>query len=170
MTSDKTAKPDLTAEQCLAMLDIIGARSPDAGTRRPSFLMGILLCFLENGLHGLDRTELRLAAAGYADAVVELTGGQPAQARRGWAVLINARLNRTAIELQEATEGTGSIFVDVAGPAMLVASNLMNVLNHRTLTEEEIRATVATAEGNLQTLHRNFDLLKDTLRDRGVQL
>jgi hypothetical protein len=62
------------------------------------------------------------------------------------------------------------MFIEVAAPAMLVAANLLNVLNHTGLTQDVMRETIAYAEHNLRAARRSLAALRETLRRQGFQL
>lgn len=154
-------------------LDVLGLkRNPlDGGTRSREFLIGSLLAIAENlAYEGLDRADLGIAQDGYMTVLAYLSGHDPAALARGWAVLLNSRLNRTAVELNEATEGDGRMFTDVAGPAMLVASNILYALNHGALDQTMIQNMMTTAEGNITKTVDAFAALKKSLRELGFKL
>lgn len=154
-------------------LDVLGfKRNPlDREKRSREFLIGALLAVAENlAYEGIDRADLGVAQDGYMTAVAFLSGFDEAVMARGWAVLLNSRLNRTAIELNEATEGDGRMFTDVAGPAILVASNILYALNHGALDQTMIQNMMGTAEGNVTKTVDAFAALKKSLRELGFKL
>lgn len=160
----------IEADQARAALQALGLSglSEDAGR---AFLLGALLALVESAAwQDLDRSELPVAHEGYMSTLVALSGDDLQAAARVWVSVLNDRLNRTAVELNEATEGNGRMFVDVAGPAMLVAANLMALLNHSDLSEDRMRETIAMADGNLKMARRNLGQLRDTLRSQGFKL
>lgn len=159
--------------QAQAALEALGiTRNPD-DTQKHSveFLIGSLLALTEAAAwQDIDRPALPVVQDGYASVLALLAGHDPRETARAWVLILNDRLNRTALELREATEGEGRIFVDVAGPAMLVASNMMNVLNTSTVDQKTLQQTIATAERNLASAHKAFDALKEALRGQGFQI
>lgn len=102
--------------------------------------------------------------------LIAVAGDDPRHAARAWSLLLRDRLSRTAVELHEATKGSGRMFIDVAGPALLVAANLLNVLNQQALTQEQLRETIEAADGNLTTARSNLGLLRERLRREGFDL
>ncbi|GAA4209162.1 hypothetical protein GCM10022252_75270 [Streptosporangium oxazolinicum] len=163
--------PTITADQAIAALAALGvSQADDAEKPSTAFLVGSLLALVEGAFwQDLNRSDLLDAHVGYM-AVVSALASSEEGAARGWAVLLNDRINRTAIEVQEATEGNGRAFIEVAGPAMLVAANLLNVLNHHALTQELMAETIATADHNLKVARRNLGALRGSLRGDGFDL
>lgn len=167
--------PIITTEQAWQMLAILGIR-PQSGqedrpeAQEPAFAVGLLLALAEAQAREFDRAELPVLHAGYIDAVIALAGGDPEGAGRGWAALLNDRLNRTVIELAEATEGTGRGFIEVAGPALAVAANMLALLNKHGSTVEEFRHMLTTADGNLKSARRNLGALREQFRKDGMPL
>lgn len=173
--SDEAIEPVASVEQLRAAIAALGLQRGDALAKQSedderAYLLGVLLTIVEEGLRDLDRAQLPLAQAGQADTFLAFANGDPGGAGRGWAVHVNQRLNRTAIELQEATEGNGRMFIEVAGAAMLVAANIMNVLNHSGAPVEMFREMFQVADGNLKAARRNLGLLREQLRKDGMPL
>ncbi len=160
-------------EQALAALEALGfsQNQEDTEKRSREFLIGSLLAAIEGAAwQDIDRADLHQVHEGYMKMLLALAGNTPLEAARAWVLLLNDRLNRTAVELHEAAEGDGRMFVDVAGPAMLVASNLMQALNHDEITEPMMQETISTAEGNLKKARGAIGEVKQTLRKQGFQL
>jgi hypothetical protein len=172
MSGDRIGEgPFADAGRMRAALEALGLGRPDLEDKDPAFLIGALLAFAEAAAwNDLDRGELPVAHEGYMSVLLALAGNDLEGAARGWSVVLNDRLNRTALELQEATEGNGRVFVEVAGPAMLVAANLLNVLNHSALTADMVQEMIKTADGNLKTARRNLGHLRDFLTREGFSL
>ncbi len=163
--------PFLSEEQLRHAVKALGITDESDTSRSRAYLLGALLALVETACyHDLDRVDLPVAHDGYLGALLALSGEDPQACARAWALVLNDRLNRTAVDLNDATDGSGRMFIEVAGPAMLAAANLLNVLNHTGLTEQVMRDTIAYADGNLKTARRNLGQLRETLRRQGFQL
>ncbi|GAA3087442.1 hypothetical protein GCM10017600_68950 [Streptosporangium carneum] len=103
--------------------------------------------------------------ARYMDMLVGLGGGDPQQVRRGWALLLQERINRTALTLREATD-EGEILVGVIGPSMLVAANMLNVVNRRNMVPDMVAQVFDTAERNLEAVHNTLSEVREIFRER----
>ncbi|MEU8516357.1 hypothetical protein AB0C76_32960 [Kitasatospora sp. NPDC048722] len=170
MTHDDDRLP--TVEQlrtALAALGFSNLGDHPGGSDRV-FLLGALLAMAETHSRKLERTELDKAAEGFLSVLIAYAGGDPRGAARGWAVVLGDRINRTAVELHEAVDGEGRMFTDVAGPAMLVASNLLNLLNRSEIDQETVTSTIAYADQNLKAARKNLGEMREQLRRQGFKL
>jgi hypothetical protein len=143
----------ITESQALAALEALGFQRDPADTEKHGlpFHVGALLATAEAAAwQDINRMDLAELHEGYLLMLMHLTGQNPRETARAWVLLIQDRLNRTGIELNEATEGEGRMFVEVAGPAMFVASNLMNVLNNTEVSGDTMRATIRQVETELK--------------------
>lgn len=157
----------ITTEQASSALAELGHASVcerGDGIPTDAYLLGALLAAVEAACQDLRLSRLRDVGTGYLAMLLELAGHDGQAAARWWAVMLNDRLNRTALELPEALAVHDRMFVEVAGPAMLVAANLLNVINHADRTPELLDRTITTASNNLEAARSNFDLLRDALR------
>lgn len=169
MTDDD--RPLATTEQLRGALAALGFADLDdhPGCDDPVFLLGALLAVAETHSRELERTELPRAAEGFLAVMMAYAGGDVHGAARGWAVVLNDRLNRTAVELYEAVDGEGRMFTDVAGPAMLVAGNLLNLVNRTEIDQDTLVKTIGGADHNLKTARKNLGALRETLRRQGFK-
>ncbi len=165
--------PFFDENQAVAALEALGFTPDPADTEKRGvpFQIGALLALAEAAAwQDIDRMDLVELHSGYVTMLINLTGSDPQDVARAWAVMINGRLNRTAIEVNEATEGDARMFVDVAGPAMLAASNLMAVLNDSEVPREKMRATIAQADDNLKKARKSLAETKVKLRKMGIAI
>jgi hypothetical protein len=160
-------------EHLQVALDALGLhRNPeDTHAYSAAFLLGSLSAVVESLTHNqVTSGEVHEVHEGFMQ-VLAATSADDVAAGRSWMVLLGDRLNRTAFELQIASEGDATkAFTDVIGPAMLIAANLVNAMNRGELDQDAIRTTVAMTERNLAKLTDGFDTLKKSLREFGFQL
>jgi len=67
-------------------------------------------------------------------------------------------------------DGGGRAFTNVAGPAMLVAANLLNLMNRSQIDQETLAKTIETADRNLKLARKNLGEMREELRRQGLKL
>lgn len=147
---DEQAEPFITEAGARAALECLGAKGlpDDIGHGE---LVGMLLAVAETSArYDHDRADVAQFHTGYINALIATSQGDPYKAAQEWIVLLNDRLNRTALELHEAVEGTGRPFIDVAGPALLAASNVLVMLNTADLDADKARTVLDSADAHLK--------------------
>lgn len=161
----------ITAERLKNALTALGiperdiADSPSAN--EPAYLLGILLALVETTLNRVDRAELLAMNNGFMDALSGFANGNPQLARQGWALLLQERINRTALTLGEAIDdGEGKMLEGVMGPSMLIAANMLAVVNRRNMDPELVAKAFNTAENNLETARQNLSKVRAIFRER----
>lgn len=169
-TPDNTA-PMLNAQQLRAALQTLGAQEPhpddDTAGNEAVYLLGVLLALVETAFYrDIDRADLMAANDGYTAMLSGLSGHDPQVIRRGWALLLQDRLNRTALALGEATD-EGEMLTGVIGPSMLVAANMLNVVNQRDMAPDMVTNVFNTADRNLQIAHRTLGEVRAVFRANG---
>ncbi|MFB7669030.1 hypothetical protein ACFC1R_34825 [Kitasatospora sp. NPDC056138] len=171
MTNDD-GHPSATTGRLRDALSALGVHGLEhhLGSDDPVFLLGALLAVTETQAGQLDRTELPKAFEGFLQVLLALAGNDPRGAARGWAVVLGDRLSRTAVELYAAVDGGARVVTKVAGPAMLVASSLLNLVNHAEVDQETLSKTIGMAERNLSMACSNLGEMRKTLRQQGFQL
>lgn len=144
-------EPFVTAAGARAALECLGAKGlPDDLTHGQ--LIGMLLAVAETSArHDHDRADVEQFHDGYTSALIATCeDGNPWQAAQKWIVLLNDRLNRTAVELYQATEGSGRVFIEVAGPALTAASNVLVMLNSDDMDADKARTVLDSADAHLK--------------------
>lgn len=144
-------EPFVTAAGARAALECLGAKGlPDDLTHGQ--LIGMLLAVAETSArYDHDRADVNEFHDGYTLALIAMAPpDEPIRAAQEWIVLLNDRLNRTALELNEAVEGTGRPFIDVAGPALLAASNILVMLNSDDLDADKAATVLDSADAHLK--------------------
>lgn len=143
-------EPFVTTAGARAALECLGAKGL-ADDLTHGQLIGMLLAAVETSArYDHNRADVAEFHDGYIQALIATAQGDPYKAAQEWITLLNDRLNRTALELHEATEGSGRIFIEVAGPALVAASNVLVMLNTADLDWDKARAVLNTADNHLK--------------------
>jgi hypothetical protein len=135
-----------------------------------AMLLGALLALVEIGTKETaapDRTRLPEIDHGYMEVILEAEPDPHGAAAR-WMGLLVDRLNRTGVELHEATEGARQV-VDIAGPMLLSAANLLNLVNTE-ISQDLAKNALDIADGNLKRARANVGEMRRDLRRMGFQV
>lgn len=152
----------------LAALGLTG--TADNASR--AYLLGALLAVTEAMFNedDFDRTLIADAHEGYVDALIPMAGGNLDEAGLLWINALISRINRTGIEIWEGVApGDGKAFLEVAGPAMYAASNILTMTN-TPQDSDHVRKAIASADDNLKTARKNLGELRTLLRQHGMQI
>ncbi|MGK4585194.1 hypothetical protein ACSMTC_35165 [Kitasatospora sp. HPMI-4] len=155
--------------EALSALGVRGLEEQPVGGD-PVFLLGVLLALTETHVGRLERIDLLKVFEGFMSALMAFSGDDPHKAAQCWAVVLGNRINRTSVELHTGVAGEGKLFTDVADPAMLVAADLLSLVNRSRIDQETLARTLTVIEDNLSAARRKLETMREALREQGFDL